>query len=99
MSDKTEAPKKIYLQHYTGAWNRVYSYFRRNDDDIEYIRADRYIACLDAAVSLHHHLFEITDALLNRPDIGEREMADMIDDAQLALDKWTRFCDGKVEEE
>ena len=98
MSDKTEAPKYICIQHYFDAYNRAQSNSRMYDDDIKYIRADRYIACLDAAVSLHHWLFEITDTLLNR-QVSEREMADTIDDAQLALDKWDRFCDGKVEEE
>lgn len=69
----------------------------KRDDDIFYVRADRFNACLDAACSLHYHLFEITDTSLNRPDVGEREMAEMLDDAQLALDKWNRFLDGKEE--
>ena len=49
--------------------------------------ADRYAALLDAAVSLHHWLFEI----VNDPGL------DAPDDAQLALDKWDRFLDGKEE--
>ena len=93
MSDKTEVPKNIWLNPEYMVWRSK----KVDDDDIKYIQHDRYIACLDAAVSLHHHLFEITDTLLNR-QVSEREMADTIDDAQLALDKWNRFCDGKVEE-
>ena len=91
MSDK-EAPKTI--------WITLNSYVRQKklrDNDIKYIRADHFHACFEAAVSLHHHLFELTDTLLNRPDVGEREIADMLDDAQIALDAWNRFLDGKEE--
>ena len=66
----------------------------KNKDDIKYVRADHYYACMEAGCSLNYHLFKLTDALLNRPDVGEREIADTIDDAQLALDKWNRFLDG-----
>ena len=91
MADK-EAPKQIWLNDMM-SWSAKKMY----DDDVKYIRADRYIALLDAAVSLHYHLFKLTDTLLNRPDVGEREIADMLDDAQPALDKWNRFLDGKEE--
>jgi len=92
--DKDQMPERIYIDLCDGAWSadKIYS-----SDNVEYVRADRYTALLEAAVSVNHHLFEITDTLLNR-QISEREMADMIDDAQLALYKWIRFCDRKVEE-
>ena len=75
----------------------IESFPNSDNVDIDYVRRDRYIALLEAAVSLHYHLFELTDTLLNRPDKGEREIADMLDDAQPALDKWNRFLDGKEE--
>lgn len=91
----TKAPERIWLNWDIKVWGTARTY----KDDIKYYRADRYHACMDAGCSLHYHLFELTNALLNRPDISEseREMADMIDDAQLALDKWNRFLDGKEE--
>ena len=69
----------------------------KNKDDIKYVHANHFHVCFEVSVSLHHHLFKITDTLLNRPDVGEREIADMLDDAQPALDKWNRFLDGNNE--
>ncbi len=85
-------PKRIWVSPYAYSPSMP-------DDGVEFVRADRYAACFSAGCSLHHHLFKLTYALLNRPDIGEseREMADIIDDAQLALDKWNRFLDGEEE--
>ena len=91
----TEAPLLIWIDpeeclRYTRKYKQA--------GDFKYVHTDYYHACFEAAVSLHHHLFEITNTLLNRPDVGEREIADMLDDAQPALDAWNRFLDGKEEE-
>ena len=86
-----EAPLLIWIDP-----EESFYYLRKykREDDIKYVHANHFHACMEAAISLDHWLFEITNTLLNRPDVGEREMADMIDDAQLALDKWNRFLDG-----
>ena len=89
MVNKTEAPKQIWLNDMM-SWSVKKMY----NNDIKYVRADSYHACMEAAISLDHWLFEITNTLLNRPDVGERETADMLDDAQPALDAWNRFLDG-----
>ena len=93
--DKETMPDRIYIDLCDGAWSadKIYS-----SDNVEYIRADRYAALLEAAVSLHHWLFKIrrTYARLGNPSYHGRKM---LDDAKLALDKWDSFCDGKVEEE
>lgn len=99
MTNKPEAPKNIWLRRaptkdYFSGWDFTITWAEKQEDDtdIKYIRADRYTALLDAAVSLHHWLFE----LVKTYDDGiqrsyEREM---LDDVQLALDKWNRFLDG-----
>ena len=92
----TGAPKIIYIQKYDDAWNRSQSNSRMYDDDDKFYRADRYHACMEAGCSLHYHLFEIIKAE-ESSDVGCDEMEDLIDDAQLALDKWNRFLDGKEE--
>ena len=99
MTDE-EAPKYIYLHNHDDAFNRAISYTPINDTSIKYIRHDRYIALLDAAVSLHHWLFEVVDKIV--PIMGEyvtapKEHDDIAESAQLALDKWDRFLDGKEE--
>ena len=92
MTDK-EAPKRIWASEDSRQWSSI----KFRDNDIKYVHANYQHACFQAAVSLHHHLFKITDTLLNRPDVGEREIADMLDDAQIALDKWGRFLDEEEE--
>ena len=102
----SEFPKRIWLradEKYTNASSLCIrlSESKHNSTDVIYHSADAYHACLDAACSLNYHLFEITNTLLNDPVTihNEREMADMLDDAQLALDKWNRFLDGNEKEE
>ena len=82
MDANNKIPKKIYVQ--------------QNDDDIAYIRADTYHACLEAGCSLHYHLFKIADALKNNSATFD-EFEAMLADAQPALDAWNRFLDGKEE--
>ena len=87
MTDK-EAPKNIYLHNHDDAFNRAISYTPINDTSIKYVRADRYAALLDAAVSLEYWLCEI---------VHGAESSSICYDAQLALDKWSRFLNGKEE--
>ena len=89
-----EAPLLIWIDP-----EESFYYLRKykREDDIKYVHTSYYHACFEAAVSLHHHLLKITDTLLNRPDVGERETADIIDDAQRGLDKWGRFLDEEEE--
>ena len=90
----TEAPLLIWIDP-----EQVKNYTRKYKQagDIKYVHTSYYHACFEAAVSLHHHLFKLTDTLLNRPDVGEREIADMLDDAQRGLDEWNRFLDAEEE--
>ena len=92
----TELPKRIWV-HIDGYHCITWSNYEEGFNGVEYWRADTLHACMVAGSSLNHHLFEITNALLNNPEVTGREMADMLDDAQLALSKWDRFLDGKEE--
>ena len=78
----TEAPKTIWIPT-----NAAYLILlaKKDSDTYKYIRADRYHACLEAAVSLHHWLFEL---------VHHEHTPEVYADAQLALDKWNRFLDG-----
>ena len=96
----SEAPKQIWLHHYDDRWNTSISFEDLGGNEIKYVRADRYGALLEAAVSLHHWLFEVVDKIV--PIMGEyvtapKEHDDIAESAQLALDKWDRFLDGKEE--
>ncbi len=99
MSDK-EAPKRIWLQARSGGGGRnrwiTWCVDRINDDDIKYYRADSYHACLEAGCSLHYHLFELINAEKSS-DVGCNEMEDVVKYAQLGMDAWNRFLDGKEE--
>ena len=94
-----KAPKIIYLQYReNNKWNEGHSYSRMNEDDIKYIRHDSYAALLEAAVSLHHWLFELLDKEIVTPANCYPEGSDtreVIESAQLALDAWNRFLDGE----
>ena len=91
MSD-IKAPKYIWIDTDESFY---YVDIYKRDDDIKYIRADRYTALLDAAVSLHHWLFELRK--LCDDGVHRCYKTEMLEDAQLALDKWNRFLDGKDE--
>lgn len=96
----TEAPKKIWLQVHREEVRLensdlfmvgvTWSHKQIAETDIKYYRADTYHACMEAGMSLDYHLHKITSAVRNNP-----EFADMLADAQPALDKWDRFLDGE----
>ena len=93
---KPEAPKKVWIYRAKcGGWS--WSAIRVRKDDIEYVPADTFAACLEAGRSLNRRLFELTEMLLDNPEATGREIADALDDAGLALDKWNRFLDSKEE--
>lgn len=90
-----DAPKRIWLQDDGDCITWCSS--KDGDDDIKYYRADRYDALLDAAVSLHHWLFELLDKEIVTPANCYPEGSDIreaIESAQLAIDKYNRFLDG-----
>ena len=96
MSD-IKAPKYIWIDTDESFY---YVDIYKRDDDIKYIRADRYTALLDAAVSLHHWLFEMKKKFvpfISADVLTQEDYNDIMESAQLALDKWNRFCDGKDE--
>lgn len=85
-----EMPKQVWIERNT-VIARLMA-IRTNDNEVKYIRANRYNALLDAAASLHHWLFEMVKTYdYGNPRSFER---DMLDDAQLAIDKYNRFLDG-----
>ena len=74
MSDKTEAPKNIWLQFYGEAYQES-------------------AAPLEAAVSLHHWLFELRKYYSSGKKLSHERA--LLHNAQLALDKWDRFVIAK----
>ena len=97
----TEAPKNIWLQIYREVKQLdnsdlfmvgvTWSHKKVADDDIKYIRADRYTALLEAAVSLADVLWRVVSV--------EVVTSELLEDAHLSHEKWNRFLDGKTEEE
>jgi len=92
MSDKLEAPKRIWVDPDEANY---YVEMYKFPDDVKYIRADRYTALLEAAVSLHHWLFELKKEV--EQDLIDDEEFQILQDAQLALDKWDRLLDDEEE--
>ena len=89
MSEITKAPEYIWRSG-PKKTDRQWSSIKLHTDDVKYIRADRYTALLEAAVSLHYHLFKI----MNNENPFNHEL---FEDAQLALDKWDRLLDDEEE--
>ena len=98
MTDK-EAPKRIWASIHDymviGVWGIE---VLREEGDIAYIRADRYDALLDAAVSLNYHLLKMRDAVI-AGSITFDKRTELLADAQLALDKLAAWRNGTKEVE
>ncbi len=82
--DKDKMPERIWIHTQGGTWDAE----KISSDDLAYVRADHYDALLDAAVSLEYWLREIVNNTALAP-------LNLLADAQPALDKWDRLCDGK----